>query len=243
MRVKVYVVDIPFPRWVRRALFWGGVPLAIIGLGALVYAAAVKGQLDFFDGQVLSAKDMNDHLAELQKQITEHAAALQRIDGHAARHRHGGGDEVATDAPTAFGIPKAGGAGTLATGWIPTHGNALHSNEAWHVVGATNEPAFQNSWRNYGGAYEVVRFRRDAQGGVHVVGIAKSGSTNTVIFTLPEGFRPSIPLQRTAVAYTASTTTFYPASIMVYANGDVSVIHGGPSPASEVDIGIQFFLD
>jgi hypothetical protein len=38
---------------------------------------------------------------------------------HAATHQNGGGDEVATAAPAAFGIPKAGAAGTLAPGWLP----------------------------------------------------------------------------------------------------------------------------
>ena len=39
---------------------------------------------------------------------------------HAARHQHGGNDEVATATPAANAIPKAGGGGTLAAAWIPT---------------------------------------------------------------------------------------------------------------------------
>lgn len=38
---------------------------------------------------------------------------------HAARHQNGGADEIATATPGANAIPKAGGAGTLAAGWIP----------------------------------------------------------------------------------------------------------------------------
>jgi len=38
---------------------------------------------------------------------------------HAATHRHGGGDEVATATPGANEIPKASGAGTLSPGWLP----------------------------------------------------------------------------------------------------------------------------
>jgi len=38
---------------------------------------------------------------------------------HAATHKHGGGDEVATATPGANEIPKAGGTSTLATGWLP----------------------------------------------------------------------------------------------------------------------------
>lgn len=38
---------------------------------------------------------------------------------HAASHQNGGSDEVATATAGANAIPKAGGAGTLAIGWIP----------------------------------------------------------------------------------------------------------------------------
>jgi hypothetical protein len=38
---------------------------------------------------------------------------------HASSHQHGGSDEVATATPGANAIPKAGGAGTLAAGWLP----------------------------------------------------------------------------------------------------------------------------
>ncbi len=37
---------------------------------------------------------------------------------HASSHQHGGGDEVATATPAANAIPKAGGAGTIADGWL-----------------------------------------------------------------------------------------------------------------------------
>jgi hypothetical protein len=40
---------------------------------------------------------------------------------HATRHKHGGSDEVATETPAAYAIPKAGSAGTLAAGWLPAY--------------------------------------------------------------------------------------------------------------------------
>lgn len=39
---------------------------------------------------------------------------------HAASHKHGGSDEVATATAAANAIPKAGAGGTLAIGWLPT---------------------------------------------------------------------------------------------------------------------------
>lgn len=41
---------------------------------------------------------------------------------HGTTHKHIGGDEVATATAAANAIPKAGGAGTLAIGWLPTSG-------------------------------------------------------------------------------------------------------------------------
>lgn len=39
---------------------------------------------------------------------------------HASSHVHGGSDELATASPAANAIPKAGGGGTLALGWLPS---------------------------------------------------------------------------------------------------------------------------
>lgn len=41
---------------------------------------------------------------------------------HAAEHKHGGSDEVATATPAANAIPKADGTGKLASGWLPSIG-------------------------------------------------------------------------------------------------------------------------
>jgi hypothetical protein len=38
---------------------------------------------------------------------------------HASSHQNGGSDEIATATPAANAIPKAGAAGTIATGWLP----------------------------------------------------------------------------------------------------------------------------
>ena len=44
--------------------------------------------------------------------------------GHAASHQNGGGDEIATAAPAANAIPKAGASGRLAAGWLPLPGGS-----------------------------------------------------------------------------------------------------------------------
>jgi len=72
--------------------------------------------------------------------------------------------------------------------------------EPWHFVGAAGEPAFQNSWVNSDAdGSRPVRFRKDAVGGVHIVGLCKNGTLDTAIFTLPVGYRPK--------TYAADTNT------------------------------------
>lgn len=64
--------------------------------------------------------------------------------------------------------------------------------EPWREVGATDQPAFQGTWVNFGGGIETCAFRKDVMGNVHLKGQAKSGvvSALTPIFILPPGYRP-----------------------------------------------------
>ena len=64
--------------------------------------------------------------------------------------------------------------------------------EDWHYVGATDEPAFQNSWGNLGGSYPSMAFRAREAGVVDLIGVlSRSGSSTSIITTLPVGYRPS----------------------------------------------------
>jgi hypothetical protein len=81
--------------------------------------------------------------------------------------------------------------------WLETEvGDQLHRiarkpvPEAWHVVGESGEPAFQNGWTNEPGYHEAA-FLRDPMGFVHIRGVVQSGTDNATIFTLPEGYRPN----------------------------------------------------
>jgi len=62
----------------------------------------------------------------------------------------------------------------------------LAANEAWRVVGAAGQPAFQNSWANYGSGYTSARFKKDITNTVFIEGLVNSGSGT--IFTLPSGY-------------------------------------------------------
>ena len=76
--------------------------------------------------------------------------------------------------------------------------------EAWHVVGGAGEPAFQNSWVNFGGAYATAAFYKDHLGIVHLRGLVKDG-IGPAIFTLPAGYRPAV---REIFAIVAGGDTF-----------------------------------
>lgn len=89
--------------------------------------------------------------------------------------------------------------------------------EDWHAVGAVGEPAFQNGWVNYGDIWSTCEFYKDQIGIVHVKGLVKSGTINSVIFTLPVGYRPTHVSH--FVALGNSTTPINTG--LLYPNGDV----------------------
>jgi len=75
MKIKVYVIDVKMPRWIRRALVFGAVPAVILGLGALVYAAVAVPT--FTDGAVLTAAPLN----QLGQAINDLQAQINSLNG------------------------------------------------------------------------------------------------------------------------------------------------------------------
>ena len=86
-------------------------------------------------------------------------------------------------------------------------------DEAWHEIGATGQPAFQNGWVYAGAPYNTCAFRKDGFGFVHLKGVMKSGTIGSVAFTLPAGYRPA------ATVLSPTTTTQY---VSVDSSGNVS---------------------
>lgn len=121
------------------------------------------------------------------------------------------------------------GADTLVLGDIVIPGGV--EQDPLHYVGQTDygEPAFQNNWQNIGFdgtyTYESVNFYKDPDGFVHLAGAIKntSGSAyNTVIFTLPAGYRPDYTHRTPIVAASGALTTKLWA-VEVQEDGDVIV--------------------
>lgn len=91
-------------------------------------------------------------------------------------------------------------------------GGSLHDGipAEWHYVGDPGEPAFKNGWANSGGDLERIRFSllpgydpdeatgAGLWGRVEIQGSCTGGADGSVVFTLPEGYRPQKELRRPA---------------------------------------------
>jgi hypothetical protein len=82
-------------------------------------------------------------------------------------------------------------------------------------------PTFQNSWANVGGGSQNVAYFQDQNGVVSIVGELASGSSGTVAFTLPAGYRPLGLIRTYGRANTASGQV--PMAVDIAANGTVTI--------------------
>jgi hypothetical protein len=72
----------------------------------------------------------------------------------------------------------------------PDLAGTLKSTPTIHKVNGPGEPQFQNGWTNYGFGGAPAVFFRDREGVVHLQGTI-AGGTETRVFTIPRGYRPS----------------------------------------------------
>lgn len=68
----------------------------------------------------------------------------------------------------------------------------LPAVEATNYVGASGQPAFLNTWANYGSGNQAAGFYKDTIGRVHLTGLIKNGTLGSTIFTLPANYRPEL---------------------------------------------------
>ena len=125
----------------------------------------------------------------------------------------------------------------------------MAASEAFHLVGATGEPAFQHSWQDgLNPADEPLSFYKDREGIVHLRGSIYGGPPNNVIFQLPSGYRPASGkfafLTAACECSTGQTTILAIAGSGFAANvdGGVSVLNGSfPQTTSRLYLdGISF---
>lgn len=141
---------------------------------------------------------------------------------------HATSADSATSATSATSAAPSGAAGGALAGTYPNPG--LAPIEAWHEVGATGEPAFQNGWANFGGDWSTMAFAKDAAGFVHLKGSIAAGTFNVPVFTLPVGYRPT---QNLFVPVAFQSTGY------VYSNGDVVIVQLGTHAYAGLD-GLSF---
>lgn len=89
--------------------------------------------------------------------------------------------------------------------------------EDWHLVGTRTGAAFEGTWKNFGGVYLGAGYRIDALGTVWLRGMVGAGTSGTVAFHLPAGYRPELAARFTCDADTAS------GSAIISADGSVTL--------------------
>lgn len=99
----------------------------------------------------------------------------------------------------------------------------LPNVEIDQAIGGSGKPAFENSWVNYALGYDAAEYYKDPLGRVRLSGAVKSGGAGTVIFTLPQGYRPPA-LKR---FHQGGDTLANHAYVDVNASGQVIHISGG----------------
>lgn len=115
--------------------------------------------------------------------------------------------------------------------WIPRwiNGNInvklnqlqIPSVENIHYLGATNEVAFSGTWVPYAAGHEDPGYYKDPFGRVQLSGTTKNGTSGTVIFNLPVGYRPKARLIFVVITDTGI------GRVDVLGTGDVQHVSGG----------------
>jgi microcystin-dependent protein len=105
--------------------------------------------------------------------------------------------------------------------------------EPWRIVGAAGEPGFESGFRNYGATWGGAGFRKWPDGKVTLSGLVAGGAADSVVFTLPAGYRPPGDL-----IFAVDTNQNSHARLDVFANGQV--LARNPSPAYISLNGVEF---
>lgn len=119
---------------------------------------------------------------------------------------------------------------------------ALIAGEGWHYVGGTDEPAFNSTWANIS-TLPKLAFRIREAGVVDIQGTVTpgaSGTSGSTIFTLPEGYRPSV---KSYLSITAHTLTPANEGCYMIVNTDGTVVPFYTLTNPQVYIYAQVFLD
>lgn len=106
--------------------------------------------------------------------------------------------------------------------------------------GVAKTPTFENSWANNAIGVAGVKFEKDDIGNVALSGAAASGTltADTVIFTLPQGFRPTAREVFSTYCYTSGGVTGR-ALVRVDADGSVRLRYTSEGAAQLLEVGLS----
>jgi hypothetical protein len=154
--------------------------------------------------------------------------------------------------PNATHASSADSATNATSATTATTAQNVAAPEAFHNVGASGEPAFQNSWQNiatttYG---YPAGFYKDRVGVVHLVGRIVNGSGNSFIFQLPPGYRPatgkytSLPAACECTTGQTTIVSIQGSGFSAAADGSVSMTNGTLSASGSLWLdGISFLAE
>jgi hypothetical protein len=139
------------------------------------------------------------------KQIKKNAVTTVKVKNEAvtaAKVKKGTLTGTQINASTLGVVPVAESANSAAVA------SSLPPAEPWHEVGAPGEPAFLNGWGNTGFLTPTAAFYKDQLGIVHLRGEVKAPPANsdTLVFKLPPGFRPTPTVDFAFIGYCAGGT-------------------------------------
>lgn len=132
---------------------------------------------------------------------------------------------VPDDLPDDYVKFKAKVLADLGTLFTRTSGGSSGGDPAWRAVDATGQPAFQNSWANYGGVFPPAGFRKLGSGLVVLEGLIHNGTLATGVFALPVGYRPTHRLVFLVASNTSGSVAVL-GRVDVDTDGTVYAIYG-----------------
>lgn len=111
-------------------------------------------------------------------------------------------------------------------GKLPAVGTDPDPDESdpWHEVGAAGEPAFANTWTNFGSVYSTAGFKKQSDGWVALKGLVTGGAGT--VFSLPAGCRPPFWCY-----FTVAASNGVHAEISISTSGSVNYVAGGTGAA------------
>jgi hypothetical protein len=100
----------------------------------------------------------------------------------------------ATNAANAANATSATNATNATNAVSAQTAQTLTPAESFRNIGTAGNPGFQGTWTNFGSGRATAGFFRDQQNIVYLKGSITGGTSGTVAFTLPAGYRPASTL-------------------------------------------------